>query len=835
MKKITIGIVAHVDAGKTTCIESMLLNAGVIRKAGRVDHADTVLDYDAQERSHGITIYSKEAFYQYENTEVYVIDTPGHVDFSSEMERSLQVLDLAVILINGQDGVQAHTETIWKCLEHYGIPCVIFVNKMDIAHYTQEELLDNLSKNCSDMCIAWDNVDRNDALAMISDEILEGYSTSGEIDMGLVIDAFYQRKWFPVLFGSALKNAGVEELMHLIDTLAIEKEYPEAFGARVYKISMDASGNRLTHVKITGGVLKAKDIVGDGEKVDQIRRYNGTEYVMLQEACAGMVVSLKGLNTFESGQGMGFEEDESAPLLAAYMNYELVLPVGANALVLADTVKELASEDPTLQIQVDEKTKKIQVQIMGEMQKEVLQKKIEDRSGIKVGFSTGRIVYQETIRSVVEGAGHFEPLRHYAEVHLRLEPLPVGSGIQVVSACSSDVLSSAWQRSILSALERKHHRGVLTGSFLNDVKIVLVAGKGNIKHTSGGDFRQAACRAVRQALMKAENVVLEPYYDFVLHVPATALSRALYDLESKHASVEVEEEADGSMKIIGSGPVRTMVNYQNEVIAYTKGKGRFQAQLKGYLPSQAQEEIIERIGYDPDSDLANPSDSVFCANGSGYSVSWDKADAYMHIQLKEESSVPSYQNVRYRVSEADMNYIASLTSGKNRNVEKEQAKKRAEQKAKEEKERVKALRKVQAEKQLEELLIVDGYNMIYSWDSLKEIAYEDLANARDKLITYLYNYLPYLEHDIWVVFDGYQVKGNIGSKFHKKGLTVIYTKADETADAFLEKSAYDLKDKYRVTYATSDALIQNAVFSQGGFRMSAKELESRLLLKHVIV
>ncbi len=834
MKRTTIGIVAHVDAGKTTCIEGMLFNAGLIRKLGRVDHQDTVLDYDEQERGHGITIYSKEAHYTWKDTEVYVIDTPGHVDFSSEMERSLQVLDMAVIMINGQDGVQSHTETIWKCLEHYHVPCLIFVNKMDITHYEKQELVNDLKAHCSDMCIDIQDPSREDTLAMVSDEILEQFSETGNIDEGMIKEAFYERKWFPVLFGSALKNDGVESLMNVIDWISIEKEYPEELGGRVYKISLDDKGNRLTHVKITGGTLHTKDTINE-EKVDQIRLYNGTNYEMLKNAEAGMVVSLKGLEHLESGQGIGFEEDQNTSVLSAFMNYELVLPVGANILVLADTCKQLASEDPTLQINVDEKTKKIHVQIMGEMQMEVLQKKIEDRSGIKVGFSTGRIVYQETIKDTVDGAGHFEPLRHYAEVHVRLEPLPQGSGIQVVSECSSDVLSASWQRNILAALTQKRHRGVLTGSILTDVKIVLVSGKGHIKHTVGGDFRQAANRAVRQALMKAESVLLEPYYSFELRVPSEFLSKALYDLETKNASVEVEDLGDDQMCVKGEGPVRTMMNYQKDVIAYTKGKGRFFATLKGYQPSSVQEDIVESFGYDPDSDMRNPSDSVFCANGSGYSVPWDKADDYMHIQLKEISSTPSYQNVRYKVSDADMNYIASMTSSKNRNEEKAKAKQRAQQKEKEEKERIKELRKVQASKHLDELLIVDGYNMIYAWDSLKDLAYEDLSLARDKLIEYLYNYLPYLDHEIWVVFDGYKVKGNTGTRINKKGLTIIYTKADETADAFLEKSAYDLKDKYRTTYATSDALIQNAVFSQGAFRMSAKELESRLILKHVIV
>ena len=827
MKKITVGILAHVDAGKTTCIESMLYDSGVIRKPGRVDHRDTVLDYDEEERGHGITIYAKEAHFNWKNTEVFVIDTPGHVDFSAEMERSLQILDLAIILINGQDGVQSHTETIWKCLEHNHIPAIIFVNKMDISHYSEEELLKDLQNHCSDMCMAWNSADRMDSLAMVSDEMLEEYTETGKITDDKVVNALYERKFFPVLFGSALKNEGVKELLDLIDDFSRDIDYPEEFGARVYKVSEDEQGNRLTHVKITGGLLKTKTRLSDEEKVDQIRLYNGTGYEMLPEAEAGMVVSLKGLNSYEPGAGMGFEPDHDKPLLNGFMNYELVLPPGANALVLADTCKELAAEDPQLNLSIDEKTKQIHVQIMGNMQMEVLQKKIQEKSGITVGFSTGRIVYEETVASEVEGAGHFEPLRHYAEVHVRLEPLKRGSGIQVVSEVSTDELSSSWQRSILSALTRKRHRGVLTGSPLTDVRIVLTAGKGNIKHTTGGDFRQAACRAVRQSLMKADSLLLEPYYSFELEIPSAFLSRSLYDLETKHAKVEVEEQSDGTMLVKGRGPVRTLMNYQNDVIAYTKGKGRFHAVMEGYDVSDSADEIIQEIGYDPEMDLYNSPDSVFCANGTGYTVPWNEADAHMHIQLKDHKEGNSYssRDIRYKVNDQDLGYILQMTSGKNRNQEKEAARKRMEENARKEEEKKK---KIIAEKHLPELLIVDGYNMIYAWDSLKDLAYEDLSLARDKLIDDLFNYLPYLEHPITVVFDGYKVKGNIGTTYHRKDLTVIYTKAGETADAWLERSSYELKGKYKVTYATSDGLIQNAVFSQGGLRMSARELESRL-------
>ena len=830
MKKLTVGIVAHVDAGKTTCIEAMLYQSGKIRKLGRVDKRDTVLDYDEQERDHGITIYSKEAYFDWKDTRVFVLDTPGHVDFSAEMERVLQVLDLAVILINGQDGVQSHTRTIWKCLEHYGVPCVVFVNKMDISHFSEDELMENLEKNCSDACVRWDE-ERFDKLAMVEDTMLDQYMETGTIESSLVRKAVMERKCFPVFFGSALKLQGVDALMDMIADLAMVREYPQNFGARVYKISEDTQGNRLTHMRITGGVLHAKEKLEEDEKVDQIRLYSGGSFESLNEAEAGMVVAVKGLKKYESGQGLGFEEDRDAPILNAFLNYRLVVPQGANVLVLADTCRELASEDPQLEISVDEKTKNISVQIMGEMQMEVLRKKIQDRCGITVGFSTGSIVYEETIQSPVDGAGHFEPLRHYAEVHVRLEPLERGSGIQVVSACSSDMLSPAWQRSILSALSRKRHRGVLTGSFLTDVKIILTAGRGHIKHTEGGDFRQAACRAVRQALMKADNVILEPFYQFELELPSDSLSRALYDLEMRKAKVEVSDCGNGDMRITGRGPVRTLTNYQSEVTAYTKGRGIFSCTSAGYDISDAAEEIIESIGYEAEADLRNPADSVFCANGSGYNVPWDKSDEYMHIQIKDDAPVFCYQNVRYKVSEADLGYIMEMTSGRNRNSEKVEAERHiAEEKKKRDEENA----KVKASAILPGMMIVDGYNMIYSWEELQEIAQEDLYAAREKLITALFNYQPYRQEPITVVFDGYKVKESHGAEIHKKDLTIVYTKSGQTADAWIESAAYRLKGKYKVTYVTSDGLIQNSILSQGGIRMSARELE-KIMKQHKII
>ena len=826
-RHICTGMLAHVDAGKTTCVETMLYNSGTIRKAGRVDHGDTILDYDEQERSHGITIYAKEAHMNWKDAQIDLIDTPGHVDFSAEMERSLSVLDLAVLLINGQDGVQAHTHTIWKCLAHYNVPCIVFVNKMDISFHTQEELYSDLVNHCSDMCVVWDE-NRDETLAMANDEILEAVSEGGEIPQELLQNAFMNRQFFPVLFGSALKNQGVEELMNLMCELVPYREYPQAFGARVFRISTDPQGNRLTHMRITGGVLHARDRLGEEDKADQIRRYNGLKYELLQEACGGEVVCVKGINSCEAGSGLGFEKDNRSSMLNASMTYQLVLPQGASPLVLSDTCTALASEDPRLEISMDERSGKISVCIMGEMQMEVLQKKIFDASGIMVGFSAGKIVYQETISEVADGAGHFEPLRHYAEVHVRLEPLPAGSGVQVVSAIGTDSLSASWQRSILSSLSRKRHRGVLTGSFLTDVKIILTAGKGHIKHTTGGDFRQAACRAVRQALMKTESVLLEPYETFELTVPAESLSRALFDLENRGCTVEITENENHTMTIKGEGPVRTLVNYSGEVTAYTKGKGIFLCETSGFQPCKDAERIISETGYDPLMDIHNPADSVFCANGSGYTVRWDEADEHMHIQLKNgEVPSSSMRSTRYKVSEEDLGYIMEMTAGRNRNPDKE-----AEEKIRKEKEKKREemaeMSKVKASANLKEMMVVDGYNMIYSWDELKSLAGEDLYLAREKLITALYNYQAYYGHPITVVFDGYRVTDNKGTTMKKQDMTIVYTKTGETADTWIERFSYQNQHQFKITYVTSDALIQNAVLSRNGLRMSANALYQKL-------
>ena len=830
MKRLVTGIVAHVDAGKTTCIESMLYKSGSIRKLGRVDHKDAFLDYDEQERDRGITIYSKEACFTWKDTEIFVIDTPGHVDFSAEMERALQVLDLAVILISGQDGVQSHTETIWKCLEHYNVPAILFVNKMDISYHTEEELLADLQKKCSPDCFVWGSDKSMEQLATANEDMLEAYLGEGTIPMDMIREAVLYRQCFPVLFGSALKLSGIDELLDAITACAEEKEYPEEFGARVYKISADENNARLTHMRITGGKLKARQMLGEDEKADQVRIYSGRSYRMIDEAEAGMIVAVKGPEHIEAGQGLGFEEDSEKPLLDPYMDYELLLPEGADALMMAETIRRLADEDPQLHITSETDNGKIRVSIMGEMQMEVLQKRIFELSGLHVGFSAGGIIYRETILEETEGAGHFEPLRHYAEVHVRLEPLERGSGIEVVSECSSDVLSASWQRSILSILERSRHRGVLTGSLLDDVRIVLTAGKGHLKHTEGGDFRQAARRAVRQALMKTECVLLEPYYSFTLTVPSAVLSRALYDLETKGARVEISDQSDDTMVIRGRGPVRTLMNYQMEVTAYTRGTGRFTCMADGYDLCAEQDAIVAKTGYDPEADLRNPCGSVFCAHGSGYYVPWDKADALMHVQPQKERSTSSYRTSAYKVQEEDLMNVLKSAGGNNRNDKKRDTRK-VKPKAPEEKKQKPTVRK-----ELPPCLIVDGYNMIYSWDELKELGETDITTAREMLIDELLAYQAYLKWHMIIVFDGYKVQGNTGTRIRQKNTEIVYTRTNETADEYIQKIAAELRNTYDITVASSDALIQNAVFAQGALRMSSRELLSRIeLLKKEFV
>lgn len=817
-KKITVGIVSHVDAGKTTCIESMLFQAKEIRKLGRVDHQDAFLDFDQQERARGITIFSKEASLTWKDCEIYIIDTPGHIDFSSEMERSLQILDFAILLINGQDGIQSHTETIWNCLQQYHIPTLLFINKMDITHHSKEELFQDVLEKCSENCIDLESPSANEQWAMVNEEIMNAYIEKEEIPFSLCQKAILKREAFPCIFGSALKQDGIVSLLDTIVNYSIEKEYPKEFGAKVFKISKDEQGNRLTHIKVTGGKLQTKQKINEEEKVDQIRLYKGQHFQAVQEVDAGTICVLKGLSSFEVGQGLGIEKDSPTPLLNAYMTYQLLLPKDVNPLEMKQVCDQLAQEDPQLHIQYSEENKTISIRLMGAIQMEVLSKLIYERSGIQVAFGPGRIIYKETITNTVIGKGHFEPLRHYAEVHLKLEPLPRNSGMVFESNLSSNALAINWQRLILTHLQEKEHRGILTRSPITDIKISVVAGKAHLKHTMGGDFRQATYRAIRQGLMKAECILLEPYYTFTLVVPTSSLSKALYDLERKSASFQIKSSSDTTSTIEGKGPVSEFTNYQQEVISYTKGLGKFTCSLYGYELCHNSEEVIEKRQYHPDLDRHNPTGSVFCKNGSGYYVPWNEADELMHIQEKK-TSISSYHASKYTISEQEAKRAFQNMSGQNKNTNK-QPKKKA--KINSEKPW-----KVQPTKPV--CVIIDGYNQIFCWDAFKKLDQKDIASARDQLIDWVSNYQGYRNCRVLLVFDAYRVKNSEARNYKRGGLEIIYTQYNQTADSYIERIVSELKKEYQLTVASSDGLIQNSILAQGCQRMSARECENAIL------
>ena len=818
-KKICVGILAHVDAGKTTLIESMLYTSGQIRKLGRVDHKDAFLDYDKQERDRGITIYSKEAFFSWKNTDIFVLDTPGHIDFSSEMERTLQVLDLAILLINGQDGIQSHSETIWKCLAHYQVPTLIFINKMDISYHSKEELMKDIHEKFSENCIDFTQNDLYESLAMINDSLLNEYMNSQSISLSSIQNIVFKRECFPCFFGSALKLEGIENLLDAMGDYTLEKEYGNEFGAKIYKITMDEQGNPLTHIKITSGTLKAKQKLNEDNKVDQIRLYNGKNYTLVNEASAGMICTLKGLENYEVGQGLGIETDSEKPLLNACLNYHLLLPDGFDPIQMKKVCDQLESQDPSLHIEYDTALKKISIQLMGDIQMEVLQKKIEQETGIQVGFSTGNVIFKETIADTVTGVGHFEPLRHYAEVHLKLEPLKRNSGLQFESDVSMDDLSLNWQRLILTHLQEKKHKGVLTGSPITDMKITLIAGKSHLKHTEGGDFRQATYRAVRQGLKKAQSILLEPYYSFTLQLDAHTLSKALYDLETRQAKVSIEDNGDGKVILHGRGPVRYLMNYHKDVIALTRGKGIYSCELDGYDECKDANSIIESIGYDSEQDFKNPTGSVFCTHGSGFYVPYDEVENYMHIKPKVENT-SSYSSSKYNIKEEEVQRVFNMISGQNQNKKKQYQKKKKKEDL--------SYQRVEIEKKLPECLIVDGYNQIYGWDSLKFYASKDIAYARDELIQLLVNYQGYKNIKVILIFDAYRIKDGQFRNSKYGDTQVIYTNYGQTADSYIEKLVHDLKGKYSLTVASSDGLIQNSILASGAKRMSARELEMRV-------
>lgn len=952
MRRLVIGILAHVDAGKTTLAESMLYLTGSIRKLGRVDYKNAFLDTNELERARGITIFSKQAIFSYGGMEVSLLDTPGHVDFSAEMERTLQVLDYAVLVISGSDGVQGHTKTLWRLLNKYRIPTFIFINKMDLVGADRGSILLELKKLLNDGCIDFTNADKYtidkyekksyhnekdmyadsikdnnpgetiddsnakhfmENLAMSDEVILDKYMESGIITTKDIISAVNARKVFPCYFGSALRQEGVIELVNgLAHYTSVSKPIDE-FGAKVFKITRDDQGNRLTHMKITSGSLrvkmlltnrKEKNISVDNnkmecmiqpdnmliystdklknadsdidiweDKVDQLRVYSGSKYKTIEEAEAGMICAVTGLDRTYPGEGLGIEAGSDMPVLKPVLVYQIIFPTGCNAFSMLPKLRQLEEEDPQLHIMWSEQLKEIHVQLMGEIQIDILKKLILERFGVNVDFGTGNILYKETILEPVVGKGHFEPLRHYAEVHLKMEPGEAGSGLSFQSDCSEDTLSRNWQRLIITHLEEKEHLGVLTGSPITDMKITLVAGRAHLKHTEGGDFRQATYRAVRQGLKKAKSVLLEPYYNFRLEVPSENVGRAMSDIQRMYGSFSPPEIMGDISVLTGIAPVANIRGYQSEVADYTSGRGKLYYTFKGYLPCHNSEEVIEAIGYDSENDFDNPTGSVFCSRGTGIVIEWDKVDTYMHVD-SGTYLIPNTSGLTGSGNIASVSISGNSKPGNNISSDIPERKSKAgslqEDKELEDifirtfgpmkqrlasdqnrfgyenkttveqvqrkpvtkpgnNEAVKKIEKGYEKVLLDEYLLVDGYNIIFSWKELKELANENLDAARNKLMDILSNYQGFKKCIIILVFDAYKVKGGIGEIFDYHNIHVVYTKEAETADQYIEKVTHELANKHYVRVATSDALEQLIILGKGAVRLSANDLRDEIL------
>lgn len=839
-KHCCIGILAHVDAGKTTLSEALLYTAGNLRKLGRVDHGDAFLDTDQQERDRGITIFSKQAMLTWEDTELTLLDTPGHVDFSAEMERTLQVLDSAILVISGTDGVQAHTRTLWKLLERYGVPTFVFVNKMDLQGADRAVLLEQLQRRLGSGFVDFsaDSVVRDELIAMCDEEALEVFLETGSVPQQQTAQLIARRKVFPCCFGSALKLDGVEAFLRCLQTYTTSAAYGQEFAARVFKISRDSKGERLTWLKVTGGTLRAKMTLhfGEGdnrweEKVDQLRQYSGEKYQMLPQADAGTVVAVTGLSRTFPGQGLGAETQDNQSLLEPVLNYRLLLPEGADPHTVLPKLRQLEEEDPLLRIVWRERLQEIHVRLMGPVQLEVLRRVIEQRFGLTVDFGVGNIVYKETITDTVEGVGHFEPLRHYAEVHLLLEPAERGSGVLVTADCSTDQLDLNWQRLILTHLLERPHAGVLTGAPLTDVKITVIAGRAHLKHTEGGDFRQATYRAVRQGLMQAQSQLLEPYYDFRLEVPHSCVGRAMTDVQSMGGTLNDPEEAGDLTALTGYAPVATLQNYWQDVAVYTRGQGQLSCTLRGYDVCHNAEEIIAAAAYEPERDVDNPADSVFCEHGAGVNVKWDQVHTRMHVpsplRRSVEEEAPEQQTVRrnsYQGSAAqdkELQAIFERTYGK---VER----RGFQSPPKPKHTQLKDSYQIRDSKDGTDYLLVDGYNIIFAWPELKSLAAEDVSAARGVLEDILADYHGFRRCQVILVFDAYKVKRNPGSVEQRNGIYVVYTKEAETADMYIEKTTYRLQKDHRVRVATSDNLEQMIVLGHGALRLSAEAFRAEV-------
>ena len=870
---MVLGILAHVDAGKTTLSEALLYEAGKIRALGRVDHQDAYLDTDAQERERGITIFSKQAQLDCDGMKITLLDTPGHVDFSAEMERTLQVLDYAILVISGTDGVQGHTRTLWRLLQHYQIPTFLFINKMDLNGANQEKIQKQLKAQLSDACVDFSDLDYEE-IAMCSESLLDYYMEHETIEQEQIAEAIRKRLLFPCFYGSALKVEGIQALFDGIKTFARgayenallkEAHDKNAFGALVYKIGRDARGTRLTHLKVTSGSLRVKDKVsynGLEEKIDQIRIYSGEKFEAADEVCEGEICTVTGLDQTYPGMGLGADTTQTMPILEPVLNYQIIVPQGVNPVELMKSLKQLEEEDPQLNILWNEQLQEIHAQLMGQVQMEVLGRVILERFGVRVTFGPGNIVYKETIAKPVEGVGHFEPLRHYAEAHLWMEPGEPGSGISVFSNCSEDVLDLNWQRLITTHILEREHPGVLTGSAITDIKFTIVTGRAHLKHTEGGDFRQATYRAIRQGLKSTECVLLEPYYRFTLEVQVDAIGRAMTDIRSrfgKHEAPEYVTREDGDVALLtGTAPVATMQDYMTEVHAYTKGQGQLTLELKGYDVCHNSAEVVEHIGYDSEEDTANPTGSVFCAHGAGFVVPWYEVPEYMHLEyacdadghVKQMGGL-SYdleqqaEELRELAKRKEADRLAKSASATSWELDQELQQIYAREFGMNKEDMLDYERKKWAKKEekkesvphqkfdkkgnpiypkkpiLEELLIVDGYNIIFALPELKELSKVNIDSAKDALKDMLANYQGFKGCRLMLVFDGYRKKGNPGSVEKYFDLEVVHTKQDETADAYIERTVHELISKYRITVATNDSLEQLTILSQGALRMSA--------------
>lgn len=842
MDRIVFGILAHVDSGKTTLSEAILYKSGVLRRPGRVDHGDAYLDTHSIERDRGITIFSKQARFNLGDREYTLLDTPGHVDFSMETERTLQVLDYAILVVSGSDGVQSHTETLWRLLEKYNIPTFIFVNKMDLIGADWESLLNEIKSELSDNCVRMESPmsqELMESIAVCDDDILDKFLETGKIEEGNIISAIAGRKIFPCFFGSALKLEGVDELLRAFGRYTATSDYGSDFGARVFKISEDSRGGRMTHMKITGGSLKVKSLISGtdrnqnqwSEKVNQIRIYSGEKYETADEAEAGTVCQVLGLSGTYPGQGLGAESDGEKTVLNPVLSYRVRILDNTDVHTALTKLRILEEEEPRFCIVWNEQLREINMQLMGEIQLEVLKRVVHDRFNMEIEFERGSVAYKETIKNTVEGVGHYEPLRHYAEVHLLLEPGKPGSGIKIAAKCSEDKLDKNWQRLILTHLREKNHVGVLTGSPITDIKITLVSGRAHKKHTEGGDFRQATYRAVRQGLRSAESVLLEPWFEIRLEVPAEFTSRAMTDIQKMGGDIGQPKTDNNNKTVIsGSVPVSAVIDYQTEVTAYTSGRGKLSCIPSGYRPCADPEKVIEEIGYDCDADVENTADSVFCSHGSGFIVKWNEVEEHMHLEseLKSELVPVRQSSVREYMgrlsSDKELMQIFERTYGKIKRepynamyTKKSSAPAAAKSRG---------VAKVKTDRP--EYLLVDGYNIIFAWDNLREQAEENLDMARVTLQNILCNYQGFKQCEIIVVFDAYKVKNNPGEVEKYNNITVVYTKEKETADTYIEKATHRLSKNNNVRVATSDFMEQLIILGSGALRMSAQELKDEV-------